>query len=208
MERNPKGGTFELILSMFVILLMPASFIFLLGIDFLHPIISILFSIGIFVVGSKFLLYLTQYRKPIIFSKAKVVSKEVRHGKGGYMCCIVFVFADQKKLQLQTSVYDVYNPIRIGDVLNLEYQGWWIISAKKVPDDRTQPITKSKAKIISKFSRKAGVGHMFYCATFQITRKEIRELNMTQKQFESVAVGNIVELEYQGNSVRVIKEHT
>ena len=50
MERNPKGGTFELILSMFVILLMPASAIFLFGIDFLHPIVSILFSIGILIL--------------------------------------------------------------------------------------------------------------------------------------------------------------
>ena len=124
------------------------------------------------------------------------------------MYIVSFIFANQEIIELEAMEKKLYDSIRVGTVVTLERQGDYVVSAKKAVDDRTQPVTKSKAQIISKFSRKAGVGHMFYCASFQITRKEIRELNMTQKQFESVAVGDIVELEYQGNLVRVIKKHT
>jgi len=208
MEHKPRGEMIESITVIIVVFFwIIITVFFLLNVFPSRPIIAILSLISIYIIGDRFLAHITRYRKTIIFSKAKVISKKVYHGKGGYMCCIIFVFSNQKKLTLQTSKYDVYNPIRVGDVLNLEYQGWWIISTKKIPDDGTQPLTTSKAKLISKFSKKAVAGHMFYCASFQTKPKEIRELNLTQKQFESVIVGDIVELEYQGNSVRAIKKH-
>jgi len=145
--------------------------------------------------------------RPIIFSSAKVISKELVNGKGGVVCWLCFSFIDGKYLHLVATEKSIYETLKIGNVVRIKYRYHKILSVSYISDDTFEPVNSSKAQLISKISKKSKDGKMFFYVSFQFRKMIIREFCLTKEQFNIADLGDIVELEYQGNSVLTLMKN-
>ena len=71
-------------------------------------------------------------RAPIKTTRARVLKKH-----GDRSLSVKFKFPDKKTLNLNAGTWDKYNSVNVGDIIDLKYKGWEVISMKKVnPNSR------------------------------------------------------------------------